>query len=55
MGGLFERGGRIQFRKDDGVSSPERTRIQSGKTHLQEGSVGVLAVEDQNLIRTSSW
>ena len=43
--GLFERRGLIN--KDDGISSPERTRIQSEKAQLQE--VGDHAVEDQKL------
>ena len=50
MGGLLERGGGglISFRNDNGISSPLRTRIQSGKVQVEEG-LGH-AAEDQNQI-----
>ena len=35
------------------VSSPERTRMQSGKAHLQQ--VGGQTGEDQKQIQTSRW
>ena len=43
-------GGLIQSSKDDGISSPQKTRMQSEKVQLKEGQ----AVEDQKQIRTSS-
>ena len=47
----FEGEGLIYFRKNDGISSPLRTRIQSGKAQVQD--VLGHAPEDQN--RSSSW
>ena len=38
---------------DSSVSSPERTRMQSGKAHLQQ--VGGQTGEDQKQIQTSRW
>ena len=43
-------GGLIQSSKDDGISSPQKTRMQSEKVQVKEGQ----AVEDQKQIRTSS-
>ena len=51
--GPGEREGLIQFTKDGGISSPKRTRTQSGKAHVKE--VGGHAAEVQTQIRTSSW
>ena len=38
-GGLFEKGGGLFNLEEtiNGVSSPQRTRIQSGKAQVQEG------------------
>ena len=45
-GGLFERGHiYIQFSIEDGVDSPQRARMQSGKAQVQE--VGDHTAEDQ--------
>ena len=38
---------------DSSVSSPERTRMQSRKAHLQQ--VGGHTGEDQKQIQTSRW
>ena len=38
---------------DSSVSSPERTRMQSGKAHLQQ--VGGYTGKDQKQIQTSRW
>ena len=51
--GPGEREGLIQFTKDGGISSPKRTRTQSGKAEVKE--VGGHAAEVQTEIRTSSW
>ena len=51
--GPGEREGLIQFTKDGGISSPKRTRTQSGKAQVKE--VGGHAAEVQTQIRTSSW
>ena len=42
--------GLIQSSKDDGISYPQKTRMQSEKAQVQEGQ----EVEDQKQIRTSS-
>ena len=58
-GGLLNRdgvlceSGLIYFSKDDGFSSPKRTKVDSGKAQVPE--VGGHAAEDQTQIRTSSW
>ena len=53
-GGLIgRRGGLIYFRKNNGISCPQRTRTQRGEA--QEQMVGVHAAEDQNQIQISSW
>ena len=49
---LNREGGLIQFSKEDGISSPQRTRMQSGKGQVQE--VGGHVAEDQKQNRTSS-
>ena len=49
---LNREGGLIQFSKEDSISSPERTRMQSGKGQVQE--VGGHVAEDQKQNRTSS-
>ena len=46
-------GGLNSFRKDDGMSSPQRTTKLSGKAQVQEGFRS--CTEDQNQIQTSSW
>ena len=51
--GPGEREGLIQFTKDGGISSPKRTRTQSGKAQVKE--VGGHAAEVQTQIRTPSW
>ena len=46
LGGLFETGHiYIQFSIEDGVNSPQRARMQSGKAQVQE--VGDHTAEDQ--------
>ena len=52
-GSLFERGGLFNPTKDDGVSSPYRTRIKSEKVQVQE--LGGHRAKDHLQIRTSSW
>ena len=61
-GGLFisntfkeclKRRGAYSFNPDDGISSPQRTRKQSGKAQVQE--VRGHVAENQKQIRTCSW
>ena len=43
----------MQFTKDGGISSPKRTRTQSGKAQVKED--GGDAAEVQTQIQTPSW
>ena len=52
-GELIEIRGLIQWSKDDGISSPQRTTIQSRKAWVQE--VEGHAAEDQKQVQTPSW
>ena len=58
-GGLLNRdgglcgSGLICFSRDDGFSSPKRTKVDRGKAQVRE--VGGHSAEDQTQIRTCSW
>ena len=51
-GGLIREGGLILFSEEGGISSPQKARMHSGKSQVQE--VGGHAAEDQKQIRTSN-
>ena len=50
--GVLCESGLIYFSKDDGFSSPKRTKVDSGKAQVRE--VEGHAAEDQTQIRTCS-
>ena len=51
--GVLCESGLIYFSKDDGFSSPKRTKVDRGKAQVREA--GGYAAEDQTQIRTCSW
>ena len=54
--GLFERGGSILSRKDDGIRlSVLHNELEYKVEKLKYKKFGGHATEDQNEIRTSSW